>query len=108
MADTSTQLGKPEIEKIVRDYLLANPEILREMQTALEAKEKEEQRVAHLQVIQDAKADIFTAAYDGVVGNPERQDDDRRVLRLQLRLLQTRQRRHDRADRRPIRICASS
>lgn len=71
VADTSAQLGKPEIEKIVRDYLLANPEILREMQTSLEAKEKEEQRLAHLQIIQEAKADIFTAAYDGVVGNPE-------------------------------------
>lgn len=70
VAQADTQLGKPEIEAIVRDYLIANPEILREMQTALDAKEKEEQRVAHLQVIKDAKSDIFTAAYDGVVGNP--------------------------------------
>ena len=70
LAQADAQLGKPEVEKIVRDYLLANPEILRDMQTALDAKEKEEQRIAHLQVIKDARADIFTAAYDGVVGNP--------------------------------------
>lgn len=70
VAQAETQLGRPEIEKIVRDYLLANPEILRDMQSALDAKEKEEQRIAHLQVIQDAKAEIFSAAYDGVVGNP--------------------------------------
>jgi protein-disulfide isomerase len=70
VAQADTPLGRPEIEQIVRDYLIANPEILRDMQSALDAKEKEEQRVAHLQVIEDAKADIFNAAYDGVVGNP--------------------------------------
>ena len=40
------------------------------MQQALETKQKEEQRVAHLEVIKSAKDEIFNAAYDGVVGNP--------------------------------------
>ena len=74
----------------MRDYLLNNPELLLEMQGALEAKQKEEQRVANLDVIKNAKDEIFNAGYDGVVGNPERQGHHRRVLRLQLRLLQTR------------------
>ena len=47
-----------------------NPELLLEMQDALEAKQKEEQRVANLDVIKNAKDEIFNAAYDGVVGNP--------------------------------------
>jgi len=64
-------LDKAQIENIVRDYLLANPEILLDMQAALEARQKEEQRVAHLEVIKEAKAEIFNASYDGVVGNPD-------------------------------------
>jgi len=71
VAQAASSADKAEIESIVREYLLANPEILRDMQQALDAKEKEEQRLAHIQVIKDAKSDIFNAAYDGVVGNPE-------------------------------------
>jgi protein-disulfide isomerase len=41
------------------------------MQQALEAKQAEEQRVAHLEVIKDAKQQIFNASYDGYVGNPD-------------------------------------
>ncbi|WP_442579153.1 DsbA family protein [Mesorhizobium sp. ASY16-5R] len=63
-------LDRPEVERIVREYLLANPEVMIEVQAALETKQKEEQRVANLQVIDDAKGDIFNSAHDGVVGNP--------------------------------------
>lgn len=58
------------IETIVRDYLLANPELLIEMQQALETKQQEQQRLANLEVIESARADIFNAEYDGSVGNP--------------------------------------
>ena len=43
----------------MRDYLLKNPEVLLEVQQALEAKQKEEQRVAQLGVIKNAKDEIF-------------------------------------------------
>ncbi|MBD0416591.1 DsbA family protein [Oryzicola mucosus] len=67
----SAQAGdKTEIEAIVRDYLVKNPEILMEMQTALEQKQGEAQRLAHLDTIKSSKAEIFNADYDGVVGNP--------------------------------------
>ncbi len=91
-------VNRAEVENIIRDYLVKNPELLLEMQQALETKQREEQRVANLEVIKTAKDEIFNAAYDGYVGNPERQDHDRRVLRLQLRLLQTRPGRHAGAD----------
>jgi protein-disulfide isomerase len=68
-APTAT-VDRQEVEGIVRDYLVKNPEILLEMQQILEEKQKEEQRLAHLEVIKSAKAEIFNAAYDGVVGNP--------------------------------------
>ncbi len=59
------------IETIVREYLLANPEILLEMQDSLETKQQEQQRVASLETIKQNKDAIFNSSFDGVVGNPE-------------------------------------
>ncbi len=70
-ADTSVSLTRPEIETIVRDYLLENPEILLEMQSALEAKMHEEQLAANRQVIADASDALFGGTYDGIIGNPD-------------------------------------
>jgi protein-disulfide isomerase len=75
-ADSSPQMAqatmdRAEVEQIVRDYLVANPEILSEMQAALDAKEREEQRIASLQTIESNRADIFRSAHDGIVGNPD-------------------------------------
>jgi protein-disulfide isomerase len=67
---TSGKLDRTEVEGIVRDYLLKNPEILLEVQDALEAKQKEEQKLASQGVIQSQKDEIFNSAYDGIVGNP--------------------------------------
>jgi protein-disulfide isomerase len=65
------QLDRKAVETIVREYLLANPEIMLEVQQALEVKRQEEERAANLEAIEDSRSDIFNAAYDGVVGNPE-------------------------------------
>lgn len=64
-------VDRQEVEGIVRDYLLANPEILLEMQQVLEVKQKEQERIAHIEAIREAKEDIFNASYDGYVGNPD-------------------------------------
>ena len=69
-AATASGVDRSEIELIVRDYLINNPEILIEMQTALEARQKEEQRISQLGFIKEAREAIFDAAHDGVVGNP--------------------------------------
>ena len=66
-ADT---MDRKEVEKIIREYLLANPELLQEVQQALDAKQKEEQRVAQQAIISDARDKIFKSAHDGIVGNP--------------------------------------
>ena len=60
-----------EIETVVRDYLLSNPEILSDMQVALEEKERELQRVAQVETIASSSDAIFDAEHDGVIGNPE-------------------------------------
>jgi protein-disulfide isomerase len=63
-------LTRKDVENIVREYLLANPELLVEVQKALDAKQKEEQRIAQLAVIKDHKDKIFSSPHDGIVGNP--------------------------------------
>jgi protein-disulfide isomerase len=70
LASAEATANRAEIETIVRDYLMKNPEILMEMQQALETKQREAQRIANLEVIKSSKDEIFNAAYDGVVGNP--------------------------------------
>ncbi|MEO9337017.1 DsbA family protein [Mesorhizobium sp. SB112] len=68
---SDAKLDRAQVETIVREYLLDNPEMLLEMQGALEARQKEEQRVAGLEAITQNKDAIFNAATDGVVGNPD-------------------------------------
>ncbi|TIS66951.1 MAG: DsbA family protein, partial [Mesorhizobium sp.] len=55
VASADSKIDRKEVEGIIRDYLLKNPEVLLEVQDALEAKQKEEQRLAALGVIKDAK-----------------------------------------------------
>ncbi|MBN9074018.1 MAG: DsbA family protein [Rhizobiales bacterium] len=69
--DAAASMSKSDVEKIVRDYLVANPEILEEMQAALDAKHKEAERIAQTQTIQDNKAELFASVHDGIVGNPD-------------------------------------
>ncbi|MIL09712.1 DsbA family protein [Salmonella enterica subsp. enterica] len=64
-------LDKKAVEEVVRDYLLRDPEILIEVQAALEDKQKEEQRVASVGVIKSAQAEIFNSSTDAVLGNPK-------------------------------------
>lgn len=70
-AAPATDLDRKAIEKIVRDYLLSNPEVLLEAQNALEQKQREQQQIAQKQVIQEAGDAIFNSQYDGVAGNPD-------------------------------------
>jgi protein-disulfide isomerase len=67
----SSAADKAAIEAIIHDYLVKNPEVMLEVQDALEKKQSEAQRVAQQKVIEDSTKQIFDAPYDGVVGNPE-------------------------------------
>lgn len=70
MAGTAS-MTRTQVESIVHNYLAANPEILLEMQTALETKQEERQRVSQIDTIRGARNEIFNASYDGVIGNPQ-------------------------------------
>jgi protein-disulfide isomerase len=74
MADSAPLGGatdKAAIEAIVHDYLVNNPEVMLEVQDALEKKQGEAQRVAQRKVIGATSKEIFDASYDGVIGNPD-------------------------------------
>jgi protein-disulfide isomerase len=70
LAEQSEPADRGEIEAIVRDYLISNPDILIEVQAALETRQDEQRRVAQLDTIKNASDTIFNAQYDGVIGNP--------------------------------------
>jgi protein-disulfide isomerase len=65
---TTTQ--KSEIEGIVKDYLLAHPDILREMAAALESKQKAEETDQRRAAIAHAGKEIFNSDFQAVIGNP--------------------------------------
>jgi protein-disulfide isomerase len=67
----SSAADKAAIEAIIHDYLVKNPEVMLEVQDALEKKQSEAQKVAQQKVIKGASKQIFDAPYDGVVGNPD-------------------------------------
>jgi protein-disulfide isomerase len=60
---------RQEIEAVIKDYLTNNPEILLEMQTALEAKMEKLQAERTASIIKDNAAEIFRPSFSPVVGN---------------------------------------
>jgi protein-disulfide isomerase len=62
---------RERIEEVVRDYLLANPELMVEVQAALESRQEEKQRLAQQTTIVTEKDKIFSAGSDGWGGNPD-------------------------------------
>jgi protein-disulfide isomerase len=72
MPDASlTETQQREVEAIIRNYLIANPEIIRDAINELQRKEDEAARVAQTQTITDNAARLFSSPTDVVLGNPE-------------------------------------
>lgn len=62
---------KAEMGQFVREYLLDNPELLLEVQEALQAKQESQRGEKSTEGIVANKAAIFSAPTDVVLGNPE-------------------------------------
>lgn len=60
-----------EIEKIVREYLIANPDVLRDALVELERRSKEEEDIQRRAAVEQFKAQIFNSKHQAVVGNPQ-------------------------------------
>ena len=62
---------RAELNAMIRDYIVSNPEILIEAQEALQAKEEARKRdAAQLAVVKEADA-LFSDPADAVYGNPD-------------------------------------
>ena len=62
---------KPQIEKIIREYLLKNPEILQEMQQLFEAKQQALQVAKQQEALKQKAEAIFNSKYQVEIGNPD-------------------------------------
>jgi protein-disulfide isomerase len=62
---------KLELEEIIRGYLMSNPEILREMATQLEAKDKVAEETLRSKSLLTFKDELFRTAADPTIGNPK-------------------------------------
>lgn len=70
-AEDFSPAQKTAIEKIIRDYLVENPTVLRDALMALERKQQEEERAQASQSIRDNADELFRSERDHVAGNPE-------------------------------------
>ncbi|MEM1364283.1 MAG: DsbA family protein [Pseudomonadota bacterium] len=62
---------KAEVESIIREYLLNNPELLVEMQEALQAKQAAEQSAAQAGALSSMADMIYNSNYTIAIGDPE-------------------------------------
>lgn len=62
---------KEELGAFIKEYLLANPEIMLEVQEALASKQHAKQQEAAEAAIANNKEAIFNSAHDVTLGNPE-------------------------------------
>lgn len=65
------QKQKDEFGAFIKEYLLANPEIMLEVQEALANKQRAKQQEAAEGAISENKKAIFNSKYDMVLGNPD-------------------------------------
>jgi protein-disulfide isomerase len=68
---SASGLGKKDVERIVREYILANPEILVEAMNNLQAREENSRQEKQRASVKKYEKDIFQNAADHVEGNPK-------------------------------------
>ena len=62
---------RPEIEKIIREYLLANPQLMLEVQQALEVQQREEASKRAAEALSLNSDAIFNSPNQGIIGNAD-------------------------------------
>lgn len=64
-------LEKEEIGKFIREYLIANPEIIAEAQAALEVRLAEQEKVRTREMIAGMSDQLYNSKEDVIIGNPD-------------------------------------
>jgi protein-disulfide isomerase len=70
MAESSADQRK-ELEGIIHNYLLANPEVITEALTELQRRRDAAEQAAQVKIIEDSAASIFASQNQVVLGNPD-------------------------------------
>ena len=73
IAPAQTQFNanqRTEIEAIIKDYLLKNPEVLRDAMAELERRQKVEEELARAKAVSEHAALIYNSPRQAVIGNP--------------------------------------
>ncbi|MCF6320647.1 MAG: DsbA family protein [Rhizobiaceae bacterium] len=70
-AKAQEALDKGQIETIIREYLLTNPELLGQMQKAFEAKQLAQQAALQEKTLKDRSELIFSSKYQVEIGNKD-------------------------------------
>jgi len=65
-----TEPQKVEIQSVIKDYLLTNPEVLRDAITELERREDVAQSLKREKALSDSQSPLYTSQNQAVVGNP--------------------------------------
>jgi protein-disulfide isomerase len=65
-----SEAQKGAVRDLIREYLLANPEVIQEAMTELERRQKEGERLARLKIIQEKDSPLFSTKAASVFGNP--------------------------------------
>ncbi len=71
LAEDFSAAQKAQIGEIVRDYLVKNPEVLRESLLELQRREKAEETAQRDHAIDSLGARIYDSKYQAVIGNPK-------------------------------------
>lgn len=62
---------KQAFEMLIRDYLLKNPQVLREALVAMERHEREQEEKVRTEAVTSNAADLFSSTRSAVLGNPK-------------------------------------
>ena len=65
------EVDRGQIETIVREYLLQNPEVIADALNELERREKEKAEAARLAAVQESAGILFNSTRQVVLGNPK-------------------------------------
>ncbi|GGB54481.1 outer membrane protein [Roseibium aquae] len=67
---TADELTKSDVETIVREYLIANPDIIADALTELDRRQREAEEAARVQALTESADILFNSSRQAVLGNP--------------------------------------
>lgn len=71
LANAQDALTKDDVRNIIREYLIENPELMLEVQSALEAKQQADLAESQKLVLEEQKDHIYSSDYAIEIGNPD-------------------------------------